>query len=138
MDHWSKFHILFALSRKSAAEVSHSLQNEVFAYLGTPRILHSDNGREFVNEIVHTLVKQWPGNTTTVNGRPQNPKCQGLVEQGNHTVQKLLGARFNEHQGEDYPPWTEWVPFIRCKYTKIHMYIEIVIAVSKNVHKEPT
>ena len=104
MDHWSKFHILFALSRKSAAEVSYNLQNKVFAYFGTPHILHSDNGREFVNEIVQTLVKQWPGNTTIVNGRPQNPECQGLVEQGNHTMEKLLGACFNEHQGDNYPP----------------------------------
>ena len=52
MDHWSKFHVLFPLARKSAAKVGLGLQNHVFAYLGTPRILHSDNGHEFVNEIV--------------------------------------------------------------------------------------
>ena len=73
MDHWSKFHVLFALSRKSAAEVGLNLQNQVFAYLGTPRILHSDNGREFVNEIVRDVVKSWPGKVTIVNGRPRNP-----------------------------------------------------------------
>ena len=133
MDHWSKFHILFALSRKSAAEVGYSLQNKVFAYLGTPRILHSDNGREFVNEIVQTLVKQWPGNTTIVNGRPRNSKCQGLVEQGNHTVEKLLGAHFNEHQDDDYPPWTEWLPFIQCKYSQIDCDTCV-----QNVHEQHT
>ena len=31
MDHWAKFHILFALMRKSAAEVALNLQNQVFA-----------------------------------------------------------------------------------------------------------
>ena len=31
-----------------------------------------------------------------VNGRPRNPKSQGLVEQGNHMVEKLLGARLHE------------------------------------------
>ena len=82
MDHWSNMHILFSLSRKSAAEVALNLQQYVFSFLGTPKILHSDNGREFVNDIVDSLVKEWPGEVTIVNGRPRNPKCQGLIEQG--------------------------------------------------------
>ena len=72
MDHWSKIHILFPLCRKSAAEVALNLQNHVFSYLGTPKILHSDNDREFVNEIVESIVKEWPGEMTIVNGRPRN------------------------------------------------------------------
>ena len=115
MDHWSKFHIIFPLSRKSAAEVALNLQNLVFSYLGTPKILHSDNGREFVNEIVESLVKDWPGEVVIVNGRPRNPRCQGLVEQGNSTVEKLLGIRLLQEKGNDYPTWSEWLPFIQCK-----------------------
>ena len=42
MDHWSKFHVIFPLSRKSCAKVALNLQNLVFSYLGTPKILHSD------------------------------------------------------------------------------------------------
>ena len=34
---------------------------------------------------------------------PANPKCQGLVEQGNSVVEKLIGARFQEAQSDDYP-----------------------------------
>ena len=114
MDHWSKFHVLFLLSRKSAPEVGLNLQNRIFAYLGTPYILHSDNGREFVNEIVRDVTKNWPGHVTIVNGRPRNPKCQGLVEQGNHSVEKLLGARFHDSCADDFPQWTEWLPLIQC------------------------
>ena len=116
MDHWAKFHVLFPQMRKSAAEVALNLQNQVFAVLGIPRILHSDNGREFVNEIVHSIVKEWPGQITIVNGRPRNPKCQGLVEQGNHMVEKLLGVRLHEHQGDDQPAWSEWLPLIQCMF----------------------
>ena len=36
---------------ESATEVSLGLQ-KVFSFLGTPRILHSDNGREFVHDVV--------------------------------------------------------------------------------------
>ena len=114
MDHWSKFHVLFSLSRKSATEVSLGLQ-KVFSFLGTPRILHSDNGREFVNDVVRNLAKEWPGQVTIVNGRPRNPRCQGLIEQGNSVVERLVGARFQEDESDDYPPWSEWLPFIQCK-----------------------
>lgn len=125
MDHWSKFHVLFPLARKSAPEVGLNLQNHVFAYLGTPRILHSDNGREFVNEIVQDVVKSWPGKVTIVNGRPRHPQCQGLIEQGNSTVEKMIGARFLEKQSEDeYPPWSEWLPHIQCECYKIYITIK--------------
>ena len=117
MDHWSKFHVLFPLARKSAAEVGLNLQNLVFSYLGTPRILHSDNGREFVNEIVSDVAKSWPGKVTIVNGRPRHPQSQGLVEQGNSTVEKMLGVRFHEfNEGDEYPPWSEWLPLIQCEW----------------------
>ena len=64
-----------------------NLQSQVFSYVGTPKILHADNGRELVNAIVASLCKEWPGEVTIVNGRPRIPKCQGLVEQGNGTEQ---------------------------------------------------
>ena len=75
MDHWAKMHFLFPLTRKSGAEVALNLHNHVFACIGVPKILHSDNGREFVNQVVESVVKDWPGEVT--NGRPRNPKCQG-------------------------------------------------------------
>ena len=103
--------------RKSAAEVALDLQNQVFAVLGTPRILHSDNKWEFVNKIIHSIVKEWPLQITIVNGRPRNPKCQGLAEQGNHIIEKLLGARLHEYKEDDQPTWTEWLPFIQCKFS---------------------
>ena len=70
MDHWAKIHFLFPLMRKSGAEVATNLRSYVFAYIGIPKILHSDNGREFVNVIVRSMVKEWPGEITILNGRP--------------------------------------------------------------------
>lgn len=115
MDHWSKFHILFPLMHKSAHEVALRLQDNVFAFLGIPRVLHSDNGREFVNSIVRSVVEAWPGDVVIVNGRPRNPQCQGLIEQGNSMVEKLLGVRLFEYNGDDQPPWTAWLSMIQCK-----------------------
>ena len=57
-----------------------------------------------------------PEDVTIVNGRPRNPKCQGMVEQGNSTVEKLLGIRILVEKGNDHPTWSEWLPFIQCEY----------------------
>ena len=115
MDHWSKYHAIFPLMHKAAAEVAVGIQN-VFAYLGTPKILHSDNGREFVNAIIRNLISTWPGETTIVSGRPRNPRCQGLVEKGNASLEKLLGARLLEYKDKNKSPWTSWLPKIQCKW----------------------
>ena len=134
MDHWSKFHILFPLMHKSAHEVALNLQERVFSVVGVPRILHSDNGREFVNSIVHSVTKEWPGDVVIVNGRPRNPKCQGLVKQGNHMVEKLLGARLYEDEGQDNPPWTCWLSQIQCEFVyhlaAINHYSPFVLQIS--------
>ena len=31
-------------------------------------------------------------------------------------IEKNLGARLLEYNGNDYPPWSEWLPIIQCKY----------------------
>ena len=77
IDHWS--HI-------PDAQISTGSCNQPARQSFLPRILHSDNVREFVNSIVHSVAKEWPGDVVIVNGRPRNPKCQGLVEQGNHNL----------------------------------------------------
>ena len=58
--------------KKSAIEVAMGLVTRVFPYLGLPKILQSDNGREFVNEVVHDAVSSWPGEVTILKGRPRH------------------------------------------------------------------
>ena len=60
-------------------------------------------GEGVVNEIVQSVVKEWPGEVTIVNGRPRNPRCQGLVEQGNGTVEKMIEVCLHDDKS-DYPP----------------------------------
>ena len=113
MDHWSKMHVLFSLMHKSAEEVAYNLQAKVFAYFGIPKILQSDNGREFVNVIVQKLVEDWPGEITIINGRPRHLQSQGLIEKGNSTVEAMLACKF---YSETQAIWTSWLPEIQCKF----------------------
>jgi len=48
-DHFTKFHIIWALEHKNAAEVVAGLEERVLAYFGLPEILQSDNGLSIFN-----------------------------------------------------------------------------------------
>ena len=114
MDHWSKFHVMWPLMRKSAVEVAIGLATKVFPYLGLPKILQSDNGREFVNEIVKETLTLWPGQVVIINGRPHHSQSQGLVEKGNHCVEMQIQSMKKEWGGTGNVPWTDWLPRIQC------------------------
>lgn len=112
VDHFSKFHVLFPLRSKYAVEVAKNLKVRVFSYFGLPKILHSDNGREFVNDLIKSLLILWPGESNMINGSPGHSQSQGLVEQGNHSVELMISAREND---EGTTTWSKWLPEIQCK-----------------------
>ena len=98
MDHFSKFHILFPLKSKTACEVSLMIEERVFAYLSVPKKFHSDNGREFVNQLLRYMFDQWGGDTVFISGRPHHSMSQGLIERGNHTIEDKLSRLKEMHR----------------------------------------
>ena len=62
MDHFSKFHILWPQYNKTGAEVAEGIKTRVLPYFGLPKIFQSDNGLEFRNEMVESLLLfEWQG-----------------------------------------------------------------------------
>lgn len=59
-DHFTKFCWAKALEHKQAREVYNCVK-EIFFMFGPPRILQSDNGREFVNELINSLCSDFQG-----------------------------------------------------------------------------
>ena len=116
VDHWSKFHFAIPISNKTAKNVAQALQKQVFPVVGLPSILHSDNGREFVNKLIEEVVSTWPGQVQLVSGRPRHPQSQGLIEQAHYTLERMISAKVVE-SGSKFPPWTDWLPYIVCKLT---------------------
>lgn len=89
-DHLTKFSVLRPLVTKSAAEVASELYG-IFCDFGCPEILQSDNGREFVNQIIEKLVEFWPG-CRIVHGQPRHPQTQGSIERANADFKNMLRA----------------------------------------------
>ena len=84
----------------------------MLSYFGLRKIIHSDNGSEFVNDVITALVVLWPGHAKFVNGGPGHSQSQGLVEQGNNTIENCISAR---EQEEKECNWSSWLPEIQCK-----------------------
>ena len=76
-DHLTKFCLLAPTTNKTAATTADQLKLW-FCIVGAPAILQSDNGREFVNEVVHRMLDKF--NIKMVNGKPRHSQSQGLVE----------------------------------------------------------
>ena len=111
---------------KTAVEVAMGLVTSVFPYTGLPKILHSDNGREFVNELVRECLRIWPGEVVIVNGRPRHSQSQGLVEKGNHLVEMQLQSMTAEHDNPNSVPWAEWLLRIQCKFVQLFVRIRVL------------
>ena len=103
-----------SLVSKSAVNVAEILNTHIFPYFGVPRILHSDNGREFVNKVIESLLQVWHSGMQLVSGRPRHPQSQGLVERAHHTLQKKLAAEISRNNLTT-PPWSDWLPRIICE-----------------------
>ncbi|CAF4558251.1 unnamed protein product, partial [Didymodactylos carnosus] len=86
---------------KEAANVAQILKS-IFFQFGPPKILQSDNGREFVAHVIYDLKKTWT-DLIIINGRPRHPQSQGLVERGNAVVQQLLGKWLDSNRTADWP-----------------------------------
>jgi hypothetical protein len=59
-DHFSKFCWARPLEHKEAREV-YTCVREILLMFGAPRIFQSDNGREFVNELINSLQSDFKG-----------------------------------------------------------------------------
>ena len=67
-DHFTKYILLRPLKHKSAVEVADTLE-DYFCELGPPHILQSDNGGEFCNSILFSLIdEKWPS-TKIIHGK---------------------------------------------------------------------
>ena len=81
----------FILLRALKNTTAHSVANElwkIFADFGLPKIIQSDNGSEFVNDIIKILVK-----LTGIDHRfisPYNPRADGKVERSIGTVMSII------------------------------------------------
>ena len=107
-EHLSKFHFLRPLTSKRAEEVASELLR-IFLEFGAPKLLQSDNGREFTASVISELASLWNG-LVLVNGRPRHPQSQGSVERSNATMKDSLTAWMRDN---NCSKWSIGIKFVQ-------------------------
>ncbi len=81
---------------------------DIFGVIGYPKIMHSDNGKEFRAKIVLELLRNLNPNILSVYGQPRYPQDQGSIESMNKFVKGNIGSVLDERRllGKN-PNWTE-------------------------------
>ena len=98
VDVCSRFTILRALRDKSALSVARELLI-IFTDFGFPKIIQSDNGKEFVNAIIESLFTTFKIDKRLTS--PYHPRANGLAERFIQTTLSIL-------KKELYGNHTEW------------------------------
>ena len=76
----------------------YAILKALFIKEGSPTVIQSDNGGEFIGEVVQKLCKEFE--VCMVHGRPHHPQSQGQIENLNKQVKRLL-ARFLQQLPRD-------------------------------------
>ena len=74
-DYYTKWVEAFALPNQKASTVARVLVDEVFCRLGTPAILHSDQGRNFESKILQEICQILE--IKKVRTTPYHPRVMG-------------------------------------------------------------
>ena len=110
IDVFTGFVILRAVRSTSAEIVARELW-EVICLFGVPKIIQSDNGVEFVNQVMRALLR-----LTGVEHRliaPYNPRADGKVERAIGTVMSIIKKLLH---GADTACWPLYVPFAQLSF----------------------
>lgn len=110
VDCFSQYAWSFPVKSKEAREVLECLI-KVSNELCPPQILHSDNGGEFVNELIALFASHY--GIHIVHGAPHHPNVQGRVERWNQTVERQLGKGMEEKHTRR---WLDLLPRIVKAY----------------------
>ncbi|CAF1056525.1 unnamed protein product [Brachionus calyciflorus] len=110
-DHFCKVCWLRPLKDKSTKEVARALI-DIFGHFGAPKILQSDNGKEFRNSIIEALKLFWP-DLTLVHGRARRPQTQGSVDRSNGDVQNILGSWMRANKSTNWSMALSFVQLIK-------------------------
>jgi hypothetical protein len=108
VDHFSKWVEAFPTPDKSAATVAKILGDEIICRYDAPRAILSDQGSEFVNEVVTKLLQIASVKRLLTSG--YKPNTNGQAEKTNHTL--LQALRKMTHDEKDN--WDAWLPYV-CK-----------------------
>ena len=87
IDHHSKLCGSYLLETKSSEEVIINL-NDFISHYGSPKIIQSDNGKEFSNTLFNDYCAEH--DIEIIHSRPRHPQTNGIVERLHKDIKKHI------------------------------------------------
>ena len=110
IDHLTRFVILIAIKDKAPRTIVRHRIERVVSVIGAPATLHSDQGKEFENELVKELELVFGyKKTRTAAFRPQG---NSVLERVHSTIHKMLALYSNL----SFDNWAELLPFAQLAH----------------------
>lgn len=109
-DYFTKLKEAYALPNHTAYTVADKLCTESLCKYGVPRVIHTDQGREFESLLFTSLCKTLGVEKTRTT--PYRPQSDGMIERFNRTLQDMLSAFVNENRDD----WDDHLPYIMMGY----------------------
>lgn len=112
-DYQTKFIQLRPLKTNCVEEVAKNLI-DIFCIFGAPMILQSDNGRDFVKNIIINLKEMWES-LNIVHGKSRHSHFQDGVERNNQEIQNMLVTWMEANNSKS---WLEGLRFVQLMKNK--------------------
>ena len=109
-DYFSKWKEAYPVPNHTAQTVADKLMIEFISRFGTPRQIHSDQGREFESELFKVLCEKLGIEKTRTS--PYRPNSDGLIERFNRTLKQMLTNFVNQHRND----WDDHIPYVLMAY----------------------
>lgn len=109
-DYLTKWPEAFPISRIDAKTIAKVFINEIISRHGAPKILLSDQGRQFMANLVKEICDYFT--TNKINTTAYHPQCNGLTERFNATICQILSMYIKENQTN----WDQMVPIALFAY----------------------
>ena len=114
-DYFTKYMEAYPLKDKTARSVTDALMDIWLPRYGFPLFLHSDQGKEFDNAMIHKLSELL--GTVKTKTTPYHPRSDGLVERFNRTLLAMLAMFVSQ----EHDNWDDLLPFMMLAYnTTVH------------------
>ena len=98
------------LPDKTAISVADAFFSNVVCRFGMPTVIHSDQGREFENKVMHEVCILGGAHKTKTT--PYHLESDGLVERFNRTLLMMLAMFAGEHKDD----WDDLLPPVMMAY----------------------
>ena len=110
IDYWTRWCEAIPIPNKESATVAGAFMRVWVSRYGCPMSILSDQGKEFDSALFKdccNLMDSWKVRTS-----PFHPRCNGLTERLNQTIERMLAAFVADNQLD----WDEKLPFVMMAY----------------------